>query len=109
VLYQDPIGGLQVQTRGGDWVIAQPIPGTLVVNVGDLLSRWTNDRFKSTPHRVVNASGRARLSIAAFVDPDFATPVRPVLAAGEAARYAPVRCGDYILGRFDAAFDYRKS
>lgn len=108
VLYQDPIGGLQVRTNAGEWVIAHPIPGTLVINVGDLLGRWTNDRFQSTPHRVVNASGRERLSIAAFVDPDFDMLIEPVVQAGETAKYAPVRCGDYILGRFDAAFAYRR-
>jgi len=42
------------------------IPGTLVVNVGDLLGRWSNDRFASTPHRVPNRSGRERMSIATF-------------------------------------------
>lgn len=109
VLYQDPIGGLQVRTNAGEWVIAHPIPGTLVINVGDLLARWTNDRFQSTPHRVVNASGRERLSIAAFVDPDFDMVIEPVLAPGEAAKYPPVGCGDYILGRFDAAFAYRQA
>jgi isopenicillin N synthase-like dioxygenase len=107
LVYQDPIGGLQVRARDGKWVIAHPIPGTLVVNVGDLLARWTNDRFKSTPHRVINRSGRERLSIAAFVDPDFETPIRSVTAAGETPRYDPVTCGEYILGRFDKAFAYR--
>src|SRR5690606_24581271 len=81
---QDPIGGLQVQGRGGDWIVARPIEGTLVVNVGDLMERWTNLRFKSTPHRVINRTGRQRLSIAVFVDPNFETPVVPVCRDGEA-------------------------
>ncbi len=54
LLYQDSAGGLQVQGGGGTWLTAHPIEGTFVVNVGDLLARWTNDRFRSTPHRVVN-------------------------------------------------------
>jgi len=108
VLHQDPVGGLQVRDRAGDWVVAHPIPGTLVVNVGDLLARWTNDRFTSTPHRVVNTSGRERLSIAAFVDPDYATPIDPVPIPGTTPLYPSVTCGDYILGRFDAAFAYRR-
>ena len=53
-----PIGGLQVQGRNGEWVIAHPVEDTLVVNIGDLMARWTNDQFKSTPHRVINRSGR---------------------------------------------------
>jgi isopenicillin N synthase-like dioxygenase len=108
-VYQDDVGGLQVYSSARrEWLTAHPIPGTLVVNVGDLLARWTNDSFRSTPHRVVNKSGRERLSIAAFVDPDFHTPIVPVVKPGEAARYEAVTCGEYILGRFDKAFAYRK-
>jgi len=108
LLHQDDVGGLQVATRAGEWVTAQPIPGTLVINSGDLLGRWSNDRFKSNPHRVVNSSARERLSIAVFADPDFDTPIVPVTAPGEDAKYPEVRCGEYILGRLDAAFAYRK-
>lgn len=108
LLHQDMTGGLQVRARSGEWVMAHPIPGTLVINVGDLLARWTNDRFRSTDHRVVNASGRARHSIAIFLDPDFDTPIVPVTQPGETAHYPPVTCGEYILGRFDAAFAYRR-
>lgn len=109
LLHQDDVGGLQVSNRRGEWVTAHPIADTLVINVGDLLARWTNDRFKSTPHRVINQSGRERLSIAVFVDPDFDTPIEPVVASGETAHYEPTRCGDYILGRFDTSFAYRKA
>lgn len=108
LLHQDPVGGLQVSNRRGEWVVAHPIEGTLVVNVGDLLARWTNDRFRSNPHRVVNTSGRERLSIAVFVDPDYDTPIEPVVLAGDTARYPPTRCGEYILGRFDRSFAYRQ-
>ena len=76
LLYQDNVGGLQVKDANGDWVTAHPIAGTYVVNVGDLLARWTNNRFASTEHRVINSSGRERLSCAAFVDPDFDTVSR---------------------------------
>jgi isopenicillin N synthase-like dioxygenase len=81
----------------------------MVVNVGDLLARWSNDRFRSTPHRVVNRSGRTRFSTALFIDPDDDTMIAPVLRPGEAARYVPVTCGDYLRGRLDAAFAYRKA
>ena len=108
LLHQDDVGGLQVATRKGEWVTAHPVPGTLVINSGDLLGRWTNERFKSNPHRVVNSSGRERLSIAVFADPDFDTVIEPVVLPGEAPKYGPVSCGDYILGRLDRAFAYRK-
>lgn len=47
-------GGLQVMTRGGEWVDVNPPPGCLVVNMGDMLARSTNNLLRSTPHRVVN-------------------------------------------------------
>ena len=108
LLYQDETGGLQVQGSDGTWLMAHPIPGTFVVNVGDLLARWSNDRFRSTPHRVVNRSGRARLSTALFIDPNRDTPITPVTRPGESAHYETVTCGDYLRGRLDAAFAYRK-
>ena len=90
---------------------APPIPGTLVVNIGDLLARWTNDLFRSTPHRVVNTSGRARYSMAVFYDPDFDTEVEAIescVEPGAAPRYAPTTCGAHVMSKFDAAFAYRK-
>ncbi len=107
LLRQDEVGGLQVQDNNGDWVAAHPIEGTIVVNVGDLLARWTNNRFASTPHRVVNSSGRERFSLVAAVDPNFETDMTPVVAAGESARFDPITCGDYLVWRFGKAFKYR--
>jgi len=107
LLYQDPIGGLQVQGRNGEWVVAHPIEDTLVVNIGDLMARWTNNQFRSTPHRVINRSGRQRLSIGIFVDPNYETEVVPICRNGEAALFDPVACGDYIVSRYDASFAYR--
>ena len=111
VLCQDDVGGLEVQTKAGEWVAATPIEGTFLVNVGDLLTRWTNDGFASTPHRVVNKGGRERYSLVMAVDPDFDTLVDPAVVCrdGESPHYSPVRCGDYIQQRFDKAFAYRKS
>ena len=108
LLYQDSTGGLQVQDAHGEWLMATPIDGTFVVNVGDLLARWSNDRFRSTPHRVVNRSGRTRLSTALFIDPNRDTLIEPVLRAGERPHYPPVTCGEYLHSRLDAAFAYRR-
>lgn len=110
LLYQDPIGGLEVRSRDGQWLIAEPVADTFVVNIGDLMARWTNDRFTSTPHRVRNRSSRERLSMAVFVDPDFETVIDAavVCGPGETPKYPPVRCGDYILGRYANSFAYRK-
>ena len=110
LLWQDQNGGLEVKDRTtGDWIAATPIPGTLVINVGDLLERWSNKRFMSMPHRVVNRSGRERYSMATFFDPDFnalADPREFGIAAGEAL-FEPITAGAHILGRVQGSFAYR--
>lgn len=110
VLCQDEIGGLQVQHVNGDWLQAAPIPGTLVVNVADLLARWTAGAYKSTPHRVVNSSGRERLSLVLAYDPNPETVIDPLAVFGPGVEdaEAPITCGDYLVWRFGRAFGYRK-
>jgi isopenicillin N synthase-like dioxygenase len=109
VLCQDSVGGLQVEDINGDWIHAPPIDGALIVNVGDLLARWTDGAYKSTPHRVVNSSGRERLSLVLAFDPDPETLIdaREVFGAGHVAKEDPITCGDYLIWRFGKAFSYR--
>ena len=107
---QDNLGGLQVQSRDGEWLAVPPIEGTLLVNVGDLLARWSNDRFRSTLHRVVNSSGKERFSMAVFYDPAYHTVVDPRdlgLADHETAHYEPIEAGAYQLGRFNQVFAHK--
>jgi isopenicillin N synthase-like dioxygenase len=110
VLCQDQTGGLQVQDINGEWLQAPPVEGTLIVNVADLLSRWTAGAFKSTPHRVVNSSGRERLSLVLAWDPDPDTVIdaREIFGPDHAAEEV-ITCGDYLTWRFEKAFSYRKS
>jgi isopenicillin N synthase-like dioxygenase len=110
VLCQDDVGGLQVQDLEGRWIAAPPMLGTLVVNVGDLLARWTNDAYRSTPHRVVNSSGRERLSLVLAYDPEPETLIDPRGLFGDDVEtdYQPITCGDYLVQRFQKAFAYRK-
>jgi isopenicillin N synthase-like dioxygenase len=96
---EDLPGGLQVRTRSGGWIDVRTPPDHFVVNIGDLMMRWTNDRWLSNLHRVVNpplADGRhpPRLSIAFFNHPNYDVPIE-CLASPEAARYPPVLSGDY--------------
>jgi len=82
MLWQDDVGGLQVHTDDG-WIAAPPRPGTFVCNIGDMLDRMTGGRYRSLPHRVgINASGRDRLSIPLFFDPDFDARIVPVPGSG---------------------------
>jgi isopenicillin N synthase-like dioxygenase len=109
VLCQDDVGGLQVQSLAGDWIQAPPIEGTLVINVGDLLSRWTDGAFRSTPHRVINDSGRERLSLVLAFDPNPETRIdaREVFGKDHISDQQPIDCGDYLIWRFGKAFSYR--
>lgn len=108
VLCQDAVGGLQVQHADGTWFEAPPVPGSLVINVGDLLARWTNGVYRSTPHRVVNTSGQERLSLVLAFDPDPQTRVDAREVFPQQEPQAPaITCGDYLSWRFGKAFDYR--
>ena len=96
------VGGLELRTRAGK---APALPGAFVVNIGDCLMRWTNDVYVSTPHRVVNRSGRERYSIAFFYDPnpDAEVAVIPTcVGAGESVRYPPVLAADGRLSEVPA-------
>jgi isopenicillin N synthase-like dioxygenase len=104
LLCQDEVDGLQVLSGDGEWVTAHPIPGTFVVNVGDCLEHWTNRRLLSNQHRVVNSSDRYRQSIAVFVDPDFDTPIIPVVKEGETAQFEPTTCGERVMESFRNAY-----
>ena len=110
VLCQDSVGGLQVENIDGDWIQAPPIAGTLIVNVADLLNRWTDGAYKSTPHRVVNSSGKERLSLVLAYDPNPETKIdaKDVFGADYVPKEDPITCGDYLNWRFAKAFAHKK-
>jgi len=109
MLAQDEAGGLQVRAKSGVWVDAPPVAGSFVVNIGDMMERWTNGVFTSTLHRVVNISGQERYSLPFFFDPDFDAPVVCLESCiGDGAKYAPTTAGQHLLDMINASFSYHK-
>jgi len=124
LLFQDNAGGLQVLSPSGKYVHATPIPGTMVVNAGDLLARWSNDEIKSTEHRVVKPPTEpvlregeggvveewypARYSVVYFCNPDFTSFIEaiPGTYGGEKGdrKYPGVTCEDYMVGRLQDTY-----
>ena len=103
ILSQDAVGGLQVQNREGDWVSAPPVEDTFIVNIGDLVQTFTNDRYISTMHRVINASGKERYSVPFFIDLDFDAEVSVVptcQSEKNPAKYETYTCGQHKYKRF---------
>lgn len=107
ILHQDGApGGLQVVGPGGEWEDVPHRPGTFVVNIGDLMSMWTNDRWRSTMHRVVNLprerADADRVSIPFFHQPNFDAVIECIptcVAPGEAPRHPPVTSGEWVRGK----------
>ena len=108
LLPQDAPGGLEVQGADGSWHAVPAVPGGFVINLGDLMARWTNDRWRSTLHRVVNpppdtAGSTRRQSIAFFHQPNWDAEISCLptcLGPGEAPRYAPVLSGPHLASKF---------
>ncbi len=123
LLFQDSVGGLEVQSPKGTWVRATPIENTIVVNAGDLLSRWSNGRIRSTRHRVIqpppkledmedaddpNAMFPARYSIAYFCNPNFDRWIEALPGTWEedenGKRYEGINSGEYLVRRLAATY-----
>ena len=111
VLLQDGVGGLQAKTRDGEWVDVPPVPGSLVVNLGDMLEIWTNGVFKAPPHRVKASPTEHRFSVAMFLEPSLdciISPISvdnalfPVKQTGTKHKSVklPLRYGDYVLDKY---------
>jgi isopenicillin N synthase-like dioxygenase len=109
-------GVLQVQSADGSWIEANPPPGALCCNLGDMLHRWTNGLYQSTPHRVVAPSsatatglhppGTGRISVPFFFETNLDTLVKPLLtdATGHTPRFEPVVFQDHLLEKLTGNF-----
>lgn len=117
LLFQDDRGGLEVLSPKGGFVPATPIPGTIVINAGDLLQRWSNDIIRSTEHRVVSpptppADDKypARYSIAYFCNPNWDATIDCLdncfgdAAGGLKKKYAPINTHEYLVSRLKATY-----
>jgi isopenicillin N synthase-like dioxygenase len=109
LLPQAGSGGLQILAPDGNWREVPPVPGAFVINIGDLMARWTNDRWVSTLHRVVNPAGEAakarRQSFAFFHQPNWHQSIECLptcLAPGEKPKYEPVLSGPYLMSKFQS-------
>jgi isopenicillin N synthase-like dioxygenase len=113
LLAEDKPGGLQVLQHNGEWLnVAPPEPESYIVNIGDLMARWTNDRWKSTVHRVVNpppatAAGSRRQSIVFFHHPDEDAVIECLPTCQSAslpARYEPTTPGQHLREKLTAVY-----
>ncbi len=101
ILWQDEGDGLDIRNRDGEWIGAPSIPDTFVINIGNLMQIWSDGRFSSTPHRVINRGGRDRYSIPMFVNPSHDAPVGSLAGATGAT---PEIFGDYIRNTWRRTF-----
>ncbi|CAG7821077.1 unnamed protein product, partial [Allacma fusca] len=111
LLFQDDIGGLEVQGRNKDWIPVTPIPGTLVVNTGDLLEKWTCGYFISTPHRVIIPEAeiktkKCRQSFASFSITDNDIYISPLRSESLDKNYdfKPINSFEHAIGKAKKAY-----
>ena len=102
----DTPGGLQVKLRDGSWQDVTARPGEFIVNIGDMMQRWTGDRWHSTIHRVANppadAAARPRVSIGFFLHPNYDAVIAPLPGGAGPTTYAPVLAGELMRAKMEA-------
>ena len=108
LLLTDENPGLQILLKSGEWVDIAPQPDALIVNLGDMLERWTNGIYRSTPHRVLNVNGDERYSVPFFLEPNFHAvieclpPCREEKGGEVPEKFAPATCGELLVAKHAA-------
>ena len=109
LLVQDEVGGLQVEHKG-TWIDVEPTEGAIVINTGDMMQVWSNDRYKAAMHRVIPRTERGRYSLPYFFNPSYSTDYFPLprsVDANDHAHYRSISWGDFRQSRADGDFaDY---
>jgi isopenicillin N synthase-like dioxygenase len=105
MLAQDRQGGLQIQTRAGDWVDAPYVPDSFICNVGEMMAMWTDGEFRATRHRVVRLAPESRYSIPFFFHPNPDVMIKALPGRTLSAGFEPVLAGDYLLSRLVGAYN----
>lgn len=111
LLHTDGTPGLQLADVGGRWHDVLAPPGSFIVNLGDMLARWTNDQYRATVHRVQSPRTVDRYSVPTFVNPSYDTAVECLsscLGEGEQPKHPATTSGTYLQSRFDETFAYRQ-
>ena len=110
LLAQDDIGGLEVRNASNEWVAAPPIAGSFVINLGDLMARWTNGVYQSNMHRVLNAkSDQDRYSVPYFYSPRFDAVIEPVptcVSDGQPQKYEVCTTAEHMDEMFRLSYGY---
>jgi len=111
ILAREDVPGLAVRLPNGEWLAPPVIPGTFLVNLGNMMKRWSNDRFHSTPHGVLNDSGKDRYSIAFFYSPNVDSVIECVptcMSADNPPRYPRAVYRDLVLEFYNANYFHRQ-
>jgi isopenicillin N synthase-like dioxygenase len=110
-LAQSKLPGLEVRTAEGEWIRPPAVPGTFVVNTGAMLARYSNDRFRATPHRVINRNDRSRYAIPFFLGPNHDVLVEAVptcVGPDNPPKYEPITYGQFSARLLTLNFAHRE-
>jgi isopenicillin N synthase-like dioxygenase len=111
ILAREDVPGLAVRLTSGEWFAPPVIDGTFLVNLGNMMRRWSNDRYLSTPHGVLNDSGTDRYSIAFFYSPNVATTIEVLptcCGPDEPPKYPPAVYRDLVLEFYRRNYFHQK-